>query len=69
MLFDKKIEPSCSYCVYGAKISETEVACEKKGIVSSGSYCRKFTYDPLARRPAAPVILDTSGLSEEDFKL
>ena len=69
MIFDKKIDPSCSYCEFGSKISDTEVICIKKGIVSSAGSCRKFAYNPLKRQPAPPVILDTSGLSEDDFKL
>ncbi len=69
MIFDRKIDPSCSYCGYGSKISDTEVICVKKGVVSSAGSCGKFTYDPLKRQPAPPVILDTSDLSEEDFKL
>ena len=69
MLFDKNIEPSCSYCIHGAKISDTEVICVKKGVVSSGSYCRKFSYDPISRAPSRPVLIDTSEFSEDDFKI
>ena len=69
MLFDKKIDPSCSYCEFGAKISDTEVMCIKKGVVSAGSRCGKFSYDPLRREPPKPVVLDTSSLSEKDFEL
>ena len=69
MLFDKKIEPSCSYCVFGSKISDTEVICLKKGVVSSGYYCKKFSYDPLLRKPAPPVMIDTSEFSQSDFEL
>lgn len=69
MLFDKKIDPSCAYCAHGTKISETEVVCIKKGIVSSGSFCRRFSYDPTSRKPAPPVTIDTSEFSEEDFQI
>ena len=41
----------------------------KKGIVASEYHCRAFRYDPLLREPPQPVRLNTSGLSEEDFKL
>ena len=69
MLFNKKIEPCCSYCKHGSRISAEEVVCIKKGIVSSGGYCRKFTYDPLKREPAKPAMLKTGNLSKEDFML
>ena len=69
MLFDKKIQPSCSYCTHGTKISDEEVACLKRGVVSSGGCCRKFSYDPLKRRPPKPAPLNTSGYSQEDFDL
>lgn len=69
MLFRKDIEPSCLYCVYGRALSETEAACEKKGIVTLRRDCRRFRYDPLKRTPPRPAVLDTSRLTEEDFSL
>ena len=69
VLINKKIEPSCSYCKYGNKISDEEVACIKKGVVSSGYYCRKFKYDPLRREPPIYNLIDTKELKEEDFEL
>lgn len=69
MLFNKKIEPCCSYCDSGVKISPTEVACIRRGIVSASGSCGKFKYDPLRREPPAPQALKTDGLSDEDFKL
>lgn len=69
MLFNKDIEPSCSYCKFGNKISAEEVACIKKGVVSSGYFCRKFKYDPLRREPPIYKLIDTDNLSEEDFEL
>ena len=69
MLFRKDIEPRCAYCTKGCRINEKEVLCKKKGIVSLESHCHAFRYDPLLREPPAPVKLNTSKLSEEDFKL
>lgn len=69
MLFRKDIEPSCLYCVHGRTLSETEVACEKKGIVEPRGGCRRFRYDPLKRTPPRPAVLDTSRLTKEDFSL
>lgn len=69
MLFRKKIDPSCSYCVHGQQISERDVACGKKGIMAVESSCRKFRYDPMKRVPSRPATLRTQGLKEEDFSI
>lgn len=69
MFFDKNIEPCCSYCVNGNKISDDEVICVKKGIVTTGDCCGKFVYDPLKRKPSRPAILDTRNITEDDFAL
>ena len=69
MLFNKRIDPCCSYCSNGTRISETEVACLKRGIVSAAGACGKFKYDPLKRDPPVPEALKTEGLSQEDFDL
>ena len=69
MLFNKKIEPCCAYCANGSRISETEVACLKRGVVSAGGSCRKFAYDPLKRVPSRPAPVDTEKFTAEDFEL
>ena len=69
MLFRKDIEPSCLYCAFSHQISETQAACEKKGVVELSGSCRRFRYDPLKRTPPRPAVLDTSRLTEEDFSL
>lgn len=69
VLFKKKIEPCCSWCRSGVKISDTEVACIRRGIVSSAGSCRKFKYDPLKRDPPVTSPLKTGGLTEEDFTI
>ncbi|MGM9520961.1 MAG: hypothetical protein ACI3VB_00600 [Oscillospiraceae bacterium] len=69
MLFNNKIDPCCAYCDSGTRISEAQVACLKRGIVSSGGFCKKFKYDPLKREPVCPVSLDKERYSEQDFSL
>lgn len=69
MLFNKKIEPSCSYCDSGVRISETEVACVKRGVMSSSDSCRRFRYDPLKREPAHPAALISGTYTEKDFEI
>ena len=68
-LFQKKIEPRCAYCVYGRPMGELQVACEKKGVMSAASSCRKFRNDPLKRTPPRPVKPEFSELKQEDFVL
>lgn len=69
MLFAKKIEPRCAYCARGTDLADGNVICRKKGVVTAGSSCRAFQYDPLKRVPPKPVTPDFSKLKDEDFKL
>ena len=68
-LFRKNMEKRCAYCVHGVTISDTEVACARKGIVGAGGHCFRFAYDPLRRVPARPAPLENGKYSAEDFKL
>jgi len=69
MLFQKHIEPRCTYCAKGAPLEDGHILCAKKGVVSPSGHCGAFKYDPLKRVPPKPVALDTSKLSDEDFRL
>ena len=53
-LFQKKIEPRCVYCARSRPLDEEQVVCDKKGVMSAGSHCRSFRYDPLKRVPPRP---------------
>ena len=68
-LFQSSIEPRCAYCALGRALDLDQVVCPKKGVMSAGSSCRAFRYDPLKRVPARPARLNSFGLAEEDFKL
>jgi len=68
-LFQKKIEPRCVYCAHSRPLSEEQVVCPKKGVMSCGSHCHRFKYDPLKRVPPRPTKLGRSTLGEEPFKL
>ena len=65
----KKIEPRCTYCARGRALSEDQVICDRKGVMSAGSSCRSFKYDPLKRVPPRPAKADFSRLKDEDFVL
>lgn len=68
-LFQKKMDPRCSYCIHSRPLEGDQVICEKKGVMSAGSSCRSFRYDPLKRVPPRPVKADFSTLKDEDFQL
>lgn len=67
-LFNKKIEPMCEYCTHADRsVDAVTVLCSKKGRVDLSSHCKKFSYDPLKRKPKIfPVLKD---FSPEDFSL
>ena len=69
MLFRKKIERSCAYCTFGAKLEDGQVLCAKKGLRTVEDRCRKFKYDPCKRIPGKPRVLDFSRYDQEDFSL
>lgn len=69
MLFRKKIERSCSYCVYGARLDDEQVLCIKKGIRPMEGKCMRFKYDPCKRIPSKAKAMDFSKYEETDFSL
>ena len=69
MLFSKHIDPSCSYCMRGTRISPEETMCLKRGVVSASGSCPLFRYDPLKREPVRAQSLSGQEYSAEDFEL
>lgn len=69
MLFRKKIERSCSYCVHGTQFEDGQILCCKKGIRSAENYCWRFRYDPCKRIPPKIRALDFSKYNADDFSL
>ncbi len=69
MIFNKDIDRSCAYCLSGTRISETEVACLRRGVVDAAGSCRRFKYDPIKREPAHMAPLKTDKFTPEDFSL
>lgn len=68
-LFQKTIEPRCTYCAHCRPMGEEQVICSKKGVMSAGSQCRSFKYDPLKRVPPRPAKLSATKMTEDDFAL
>lgn len=69
MLFRKKIQKSCEYCVNGTMLENDQVLCAKRGQIDNPEKCRKFRYDPFKRIPCKPRAIDFSRYDEEDFSL
>jgi hypothetical protein len=57
------IEKICFYCEHSSSLlTDEQVLCSRKGVVSSEYKCRKFIYDPLKRAPKRPPKLDLEGI-------
>ncbi len=66
--FNKKIEPSCSYCQYGKRTREGgKILCEKQGLTEENSSCPKFTYSPLKRIPVKQLENEGAVADEEMY--
>ena len=67
-LFNKKLQPSCEYCIFGERLEyANEIVCKKRGVTDKRDYCRSYKYDPLKRSPQQPKI--SENYNPEDFKL
>ena len=69
MLFRKKIEKSCIYCIRGTKLNDGSFLCAKHGIRIDSTGCMRFKYDPLKRIPARAKAMDFTKYDQEDFSL
>lgn len=69
MLFRKKIERSCTYCVRGVRLEDGSILCAKKGLRSAEDKCRSFRYDPCKRIPFKARALSFRQFSDSDFTL
>lgn len=69
MLFRKKMERSCSYCAYGARLEDGAIICSKKGMRSEENSCRRFRYNPCKRMPFKAKAMDFSKFKDSDFSL
>ena len=69
MLFRKKMERSCEYCLHSAALEEGQFLCAKKGLRTADDKCWRFRYDPCKRIPKKAKVLDFSKFTQEDFSL
>ncbi len=68
-LFNKKDHtPNCATCVHARVIEgDAELLCVHEGVVDETDACRRYTYDPLKRRPTKHRL--SGEFSAEDFKV
>ncbi len=69
MLFRKKIQRACAYCVYGTHLDDGTILCCKKGMKKKEDSCFRFRYDPCKRIPSRPKAMDFSRYNDEDYSL
>lgn len=69
MLFRKKIECACSYCVHGTRLEDGSILCIKKGLKNEADKCFRFRYDPCKRIPMKAKALDFSRYADKDYSL
>jgi len=69
VLFKEKEYRLCMNCSRAVSAGEDEMLCTRKGIVSKGSCCGAFQYDPLKREPLRAKRPDFSELQDRDFTL
>ncbi len=66
--FNKKIEPSCSYCQFGKRTKDGgKILCEKQGLMEETASCPKFTYSPLKRIPVKQLENEGAVADEEMY--
>ena len=69
MLFRKKIDRSCSYCLHSTKLNNEEVLCSKRSTMPVNGKCMRFVYDPCKRIPGKAKALDLNRYKQEDYSL
>ena len=61
----KKYAAVCENCLHGRlSPDEQTVLCVKKGIVQPDGTCRRYSYDPLKRRPKKPLLIEQADPSD-----
>ena len=69
MLFRKKIERSCTYCLHGVQLEDGQILCHKIGVKAPEDKCFRFKYDPCKRIPHKAKAFDFSKFDTNDFSL
>ncbi|MCR5649163.1 MAG: hypothetical protein K6F67_06495 [Oscillospiraceae bacterium] len=69
MLFRKKVESACVYCLHATVLDGESAICRKHGVVDLWGKCASFKYDPLKREPENDAGGISSDFDESDFEI
>jgi len=69
MLFNRNIEPSCTYCRFSLGLGNDEFVCSKRGIVAGGDSCSSFRYEPTKREPEPKPRIKIPELDAQELSL
>ena len=69
MLFNRKMQPDCSYCRYGSTLGCGDYICSKRGVISDADACSSFRYEPTKREPEPTPKIMKANYSPEDFSI
>lgn len=60
---------TCAFCKYRGQMEGEYYICEKKGKVKPSDVCKKYEFDPFAKRVKRQRSLDTSMFDPLDFEI
>lgn len=66
-LFGNHIDPNCAYCAFSVENGDEAPGCEKKRRPAEPGGCKKFSYDPLKRKPK--TLPELPSFDPKDFEL
>jgi len=69
MLFRRNVDPCCGYCRYGMSLGNEEIACSKRGIMTTEGKCTSFRYEPTKRKPEHTNVPNIKEIPMEDMSL
>jgi len=69
VLFRRNMEPCCVYCRHGMSLGFEEIACSKRGIMTTEGHCTLFSYEPTKRQPEYASTQAVKKVSIEDMSL
>ena len=66
---DLKEGASCNMCQFRGELENEMFNCSKKGKVKPSDVCKKYKFDPFAKRPPRQRRFDTSAFDPLDFDI
>ena len=64
-LFGDRVIPACEYCEFAVEMGQSAFRmCHRKGVVSIKFSCRYYQYDPIARVPRRPLVIERYNVND-----